>query len=206
MAAQAQPIIAQTHSLLEIDQELDALFDAMQEELELSGAISDESKERFIEFVAAFGDKVDRIGRFLRIQEAIADYAKKESERLAVRARIATRKVEQTKDMLLYFMNVRGLKKIEGRSFTLRQQKNGQDSVRILNEEAIPIAFKRVDARIDGTLWELLVTLVPDEQRPTLLESAKGLTVVNEAIKQAVSDQTAVPGAEVYRGSHIRIA
>jgi len=94
MAAQAQPIIAQTHSLLEIDQELDALFDAMQEELELSGAISDESKERFIEFVAAFGDKVDRIGRFLRIQEAIADYAKKESERLAVRARIATRKVE----------------------------------------------------------------------------------------------------------------
>jgi len=108
--------------------------------------------------------------------------------------------------MLLYFMNVRGLKKIEGRSFTLRQQKNGQDSVRILNEEAIPIAFKRVDARIDGTLWELLVTLVPDEQRPTLLESAKGLTVVNEAIKQAVSDQTAVPGAEVYRGSHIRIA
>ncbi len=59
--------IAADHSILEIDRELDLLFDKMQEELEESGVASSESIERFHAFCDAYGKKVDRIGRFIRV-------------------------------------------------------------------------------------------------------------------------------------------
>jgi hypothetical protein len=52
--------IASDHSLLEIDRELDILFDTMQDELEETGETSQESIERFHMFCDAYGEKVDR--------------------------------------------------------------------------------------------------------------------------------------------------
>ena len=57
---------------------------------------------------------------------------------LADRARAAAGKVERTKNMVLYYLLSRDLKKIEGHQFTLRAQKNSQDSVRITDEAAVP--------------------------------------------------------------------
>lgn len=53
--------IACDHSLIEIDRELDILFDTMQDELEEAGEASQESIERFHVFCDAYGEKVDRI-------------------------------------------------------------------------------------------------------------------------------------------------
>ena len=69
---------------------------------------------------------------------------------LADRARAAAGKVERTKNMVLYYLLSRDLKKIEGYQFTLRAQKNSQDSVRITDEAAVPKCYCRIDARIDG--------------------------------------------------------
>ena len=52
--------------------------------------------------------------------------------------------------MVLYYLLSRDLKKIEGYQFTLRAQKNSQDSVRITDEAAVPKSYCRIDARIDG--------------------------------------------------------
>ena len=49
--------IASDHSLLEIDRELDILFDTMQDELEETGEASQESIERFHMFCDAYGEK-----------------------------------------------------------------------------------------------------------------------------------------------------
>jgi len=47
---------------------------------------------------------------------------------------------------------------------------------------------------------------VPDELKRLLVASIGTAAPSNEAIKNAVQNQLAVPGAEVYRGDHLRVA
>ena len=132
--AQAQPgkkaapdTIAADHSLLDIDRELDLLLDRMQDELEENGEASPESTERFQQFCEAFGEKVDRIGRFIRVMEARTTYCKGEAARLTARGKSAENKVDQTKALVMYYLQSRALTKMEGKQFTIRCQKNSQD-------------------------------------------------------------------------------
>ena len=100
----------------------------------------------------------------------------------------------------------RELKKIEGREFTLRIQKNSQDSVRFIDESQVPICFRKVEATLDGQLWEEVVAAVPGELKHLLIASIRDSMPSNDAIKQAVQNGIPVPGAEVYRGNHLRVA
>ena len=197
--------IAETNSLFEIDAELDGLLDEIQEKAELEGPPSEELLNRFQQFCSAHGEKVDRIGRFLRIMEAREQFCRGEAARLGERARAAAGKVERTKNMVLYYLMSRDLKKIEGRQFTLRAQKNSQDSVRITDPAALPRCFCKIEARIDGVVWETVLSLVPDELAKTLEASVQDAIPNNDAIKTAVAQSDTVPGAEVRRGSHLKI-
>jgi len=197
--------IAVDHSLLEIDRELDLLFDEMQEELEESGLARPESIERFQAFCDAYGEKVDRIGRFIRVMEARTAYCKAEAARLTARGKSAENKVEQTKALVLYYLQSREITKMEGKQFTLRCQKNSQDSVRISDPALIPLRLKRVEARFDGETWERIVAAVPDELRSVLAAGIHDLSPMNEAIKQAVAQRETVEGATVSRGHHVRV-
>jgi len=123
--------IADTNSLFEIDTELDGLLNAIEEQTAQGGEPAEEIVARFQQFCSAHGEKVDRIGRFLRRMEAHEQFCRAEVVRLSDRARAAAGKVERTKNMVLYYLMSRELKSIEGREFTLRAQKNSQDSVRI---------------------------------------------------------------------------
>jgi hypothetical protein len=100
----------------------------------------------------------------------------------------------------------RELKKIEGREFTLRIQKNNRDSVRLTDETQMPMRYRTVSARIDGPLWERLIKSLPEDLGRSLMASIQDASPSNEAIKSAVQNQVAVPGAEVYRGDHLRVA
>ena len=146
--------IAEVSSLFEIDMELDGLLEEIEGQVESEGQAAEDLVARFQQFCEAHGEKVDRIGRFVRIMEAREQYCRSESARLTDRARAAAGKVERTKNMVLYYLLSRDLKKIEGYQFTLRAQKNSQDSVRITDEAAVPKCYCRIDARIDGVVWE----------------------------------------------------
>ena len=198
--------IAQDYSLFEIDRELDTLIDEIEEEIENRGEASPELVDRFQQFCEAHGEKADRIGRFLRMMEARVQYCRSEASRLQERARSSERTATQTKYMVMYYLKSRDLKKIEGREFTLRIQKNSQDSVRFTNEPLVPMQYRTVAARLDGTLWERLVKSVPEELKRPLVASIQEASPSNEAIKIAALNQIDVPGAEVYRGDHLRIA
>jgi len=198
--------IAQGHSLFEIDRELDLLLDEIEEEIENRGEASAELLERFQQFCEAHGEKADRIGRFLRMMGARVQYCRSEANRLQERARSSERKAIQTKYMVMYYLKSRDLKKIDGREFTLRIQKNSQDSVRFTDETLVPMRFRTIAARIDGSLWERLIESLPEDLSRPLMASIQDATPSNEAIKQAVQNQIAVPGAEVYRGDHLRVA
>jgi hypothetical protein len=202
----AMTSIAEANSLFEIDMELDGLLEEIQEQVESEGQASDDLVARFHEFCTAHGEKVDRIGRFVRMMEAREQYCRSESARLADRARATAGKVERTKNMVLYYLLSRDLKKIEGYQFTLRVQKNSQDSVCITDEAAVPKCYCRMDARIDGVVWETVLSLLPDELSKSLELSVQATRPNADAIKAAAMRNEQVPGAEVHRGSHLRVA
>ncbi len=198
--------IAETSSLFEIDMELDALLEEIEEQVESEGQASEDLVARFHDFCAAHGEKVDRIGHFVRMMEAREQYCRSEAARLTDRARATAGKVERTKNMVLYYLLSRDLKKIEGYQFTLRAQKNSQDSVRITDEASLPKCYCRIEARVAGVVWETVLSLLPDELAETLESSVQETRPDNDAIKAAVAQNEVVPGAEVRRGSHLRIA
>jgi len=198
--------IAATNSLFEIDAELDSLLDEIAEQAEQKGEPSEELVARFQQFCSAHGEKVDRIGRFLRQMEAREQFCRSEAARLSDRARTAAGKVERTKNMVLYYLLSRDIKKIEGYQFTLRAQKNGQDSVRITDQAVVPKCYCRIEARIDGVIWETVLSLLPDELAKNLESSIQETRPDNDAIKAAVAQNEMVPGAEVGRGTHLRVA
>ena len=198
--------IAADNSLLAIDRELDSLLDQMQEELEEEGEASPESMALFEQFCESFGEKVDRIGRFVRVMEARAAYCKAESARLGARAKSADNKVEQTKSLVMFYLLSRNLTKMEGKEFTLRRQKNSQDSVRIHCPEAIPMRLQRVEARFDGLLWERILAVLPDDRRVSFAGCIQASTPANDAIRSEIAAGGQVEGATVSRGYHLRVA
>ena len=197
--------IAEANSLFEIDVELDGLLEEIEGQVESEGQAAENQVARFQQFCEAHGEKVDRIGRFVRIMEAREQYCRSESARLTDRARAAAGKVERTKNMVLYYLLSRDIKKIEGYQFTLRAQKNGQDSVRITDQAVVPKCYCRIEARIDGVIWETVLSLLPDELAKNLESSIQETRPDNDAIKAAVAQNEVVPGAEVRRGTHLRV-
>jgi hypothetical protein len=198
--------IADASSLFEIDMELDGLLERIEEQVESEGQASEDLVARFQQFCEAHGEKVDRIGRFVRMMEAREHFCRSEAARLSERARAAAGKVDRTKNMVLYYLLSRDLKKIEGFQFTLRAQKNSQDSVRIIDEAAVPKAYCRIDARIDGVVWETVLSLLPEELSKSLESSVQETRPNADAIKAAAMRNEHVPWAEVRRGSHLRVA
>jgi hypothetical protein len=87
----------------------------------------------------------------------------------------------------------------------LRAQKNSQDSVRITDEAAVPKSYCRIDARIDGVLWETVRSLLPDELSKSLESSVKDTRPDADAITAAMLRNEQVSGVEVRRGSHLRV-
>ena len=197
--------IAEKNSLFEIDAELDGLLDEIEEQTAQGGEPAEEIVARFQQFCSAHGEKVDRIGRFLRRMEAREQFCRAEAARLSNRARAAAGKVERTKNMVLYYLMSRELKAIEGREFTLRAQKNSQDSVRITDEAALPITYRKIEARIGGVLWETVLANLPDELSRMLENTAEASRPDTDTIKAAIQREEEVSGAELRRGWHLRI-
>lgn len=197
--------IAEESSLFEIDMELDGLIEEIEGQVESEGQASEDLVARFQQFCEAHGEKVDRIGRFLRMMEAREQFCRSEATRLTDRARAAAGTTERTKNMVLYYLLSRDQKKIEGQQFTLRAQKNGQDSVKITDQAAVPKCYCKIEARIPGVIWETVLTLLPNELAKRLESSVQEIQPDNDAIKAAAAQNEAVPGAEVRRGFHIRV-
>ncbi len=197
--------IAETNSLFEIDAELDGLLDEIEEQTAQGGEPAEEIVARFQQFCSAHDEKVDRIGRFLRQMEAREQFCRSEAARLSDRARAAAGKVERTKNMVLYYLMSRELKSIEGHEFTLRAQKNSQDSVRITDDAALPVSFRKIDARVGGVLWETVLANLPEELGKMLESTVEESRPDADSIKAAIQSEEEVPGAELRRGWHLRI-
>jgi hypothetical protein len=194
------------NTLFEIDRELDSMLDQIEEEAEENGTASPELLERFRQFCEAESEKVDRIGRFLTLMDSRSKYCRQQAEHFQKRARTAEAKGVNTKNMVLYFLMSRGLMKIEGKEFTLRLQKNSQDSVEITDAAQVPITCRELEVRIPGSLWQLIVASLPEDTSKALANCVRDDRPSNDAIKEASSRLEKIPGAQVKRGVHLRVA
>jgi hypothetical protein len=152
-AAQTPNDIADDYSMLKIDQELDFLMERIEDEIEENGEASKEAMDRLQLFCQAMNVKVDRIGRYLSVMETRAEHCKQEVARYAQRAKRAQSEIDRTKAMVLYYLESHDLKQVESDDFTLRRQKNSQDSVIVSSPHAIPPDLKRYELKVAGDIW-----------------------------------------------------
>jgi hypothetical protein len=197
--------VADDNSLLEIDQELDALLEQIEDEIEEQGGASKQSMDLLQVFAEAMNLKVDRIGRYLSVMETRATHCKKESARLAARAKRAESKIGRTKQMVLYYLESHNLARLESNETTLRRQKNSQDSVIVANDATIPPDLKRYELKVDGDLWVRLFPVLPQDLAAALEAAVKNSEPLHTAIKQYFAEGKTIEGVQVKRLCHLRV-
>jgi hypothetical protein len=198
--------VANDHSLLKLDCELDLLLEQIEDEIEESGEASKEAMGRLQLFCQAMNVKVDRIGRYLAVMKTRAAHCKEEAARFAARAKRAENKIARTESMVLYYLESHDLKQLESDDFTFRRQKNSQDSVIVRDAKAVPPELNRYELKMDGTFYLNVVRALPDEMAAGLRASVKFTEPSNTAIKQHFASGKVIEGVEVKRLYHLRMA
>jgi hypothetical protein len=171
--APAPTDVADDHSLLTLDRELDFVLEQIEDEIEESGEASKEAMDRLQLFCQAMNVKVDRIGRYLAVMKTRAAHCKQEVTSYAARAKRAESKIARTESMVLYYLESHDLKQPESADFTFRRQKNSQDSVIVRNAQAVPPELNRYELKMDGTFYLNVVRALPDEMAAGLRASVK---------------------------------
>jgi hypothetical protein len=197
-------LTAHNSSLFEIDAELEAAFDHMQEEREIAGTISDQSRERCMQLFAELGKKIDRIAAYLRIQQHKASIAAEEAQRLQQRRRSAEQRVDDVKQMLTYFMRCRALKRLEGELNTIRLQTNSQASLQI-DDWNLPQEFCLHTGSIPHRLLKEMLEYLPVRLRAEFLQAMINTQPNTQLVRDALLRGETVAGAHLERRSHIRI-
>src|SRR5437667_6710304 len=122
--------VAKGLSMFEIDESLDALDEAAEQEADANnGEISDDIKTALATYAEAFGYKVDRIANYLKAQKAESELAQREAERFQARYRAAENREKRLKQMLVWFMISRSTPKLRGSLNTISLQANSAPSL-----------------------------------------------------------------------------
>lgn len=161
-------------------------FAAIQEEVRAmldidESELSDEQRETLCAYLDELGDqeqaKVDAFAQFVRMESARAEALKAEAARLASKARTAAGRIAFLKARYLDAMQRNGLTNVRGQVYALSVRKT--DIVNITNEDKLPQEFLRVKTYTE-----------PDKA----------------AIKAALKEGQAIPGAELTKSYSLQVA
>jgi hypothetical protein len=197
--------IANDHSLLKLDYELDLLLEQIEDEIEESGEASKQAMDRLQLFCRAMNVKVDRVGRYLAVMKTRAAHCKQEAARYAARAKRAESKIARTESMVLYYLESHDLKQLETDDFTFRRQKNSQDSVIVRNAQVVPPELNRYELKVDGPLWLKVIRALPEGMASGLQAAVNATEPSKTAIKLHFASGKMVEGVDVKRLYHLRI-
>lgn len=203
--------LASEMTLFELDDRLCLLMEyAADSAAENNGEIPPELRQALLDYCEAFGTKVDNIANYIKSQENIARNAKIEIDRLQARMTAAENKLDRLKGLVKYFLESRGLRAMKGRLNTISLRKNSQDSLVLNRIDSIPADYWRLPVTLAN--WEIqeLLQLLPagHSLRERLLPAGNGLTkreLDNAKLRAALASGTKVDGAELQRGTHIRV-
>jgi len=203
--ASTPTISAEHNTLFEIDQELEAAFDAASQEQEETGALSDNTQQHCLDLFAELGKKVDRIARYVRATELKARVAKEEAARLTARQKSADNRVAQVKGMLAFFMHARGLKRLEGELNTIRIQKNCQPSL-VIDPIALPAEYSQLTIVLPQPGWARMLDAIASPELRKALEAAVIACEPNRAlVRQQLQAGQQVAGSLLVKGEHVRL-
>jgi hypothetical protein len=202
--------VAKGLSMFEIDESLEALVEAAEQEAEANnGEISEELKIALATYADAFGYKVDRIANYLKAQKAEAEVAQREADRFQARYKAAENREKRLKQMLVWFMISRSTPKLRGALNTICLQANSVPSLVIQEATHIPDSFYRAIVEFTWPEWrEIVESLAPGPLRDRI-EGADGKTVQKELQRGILSDALArgekVAGVSLVKGNHVRL-
>ncbi len=202
--------VARGLSIFEIDESLEALIEAAEEEAEANnGEISDGIKMALATYAEAFGYKVDRIADYLKAQKAEAEIAQREAERFQSRYKAAENREKRLKQMLIWFMLTRNVQKLRGQLNTVCLQANSTASLVVQETAHIPASFYRARIEITWPEWLAILEALPHGKLRDRLTNGEGTFVSKELqrgiLADALARDEAISGASLVRGSHVRL-
>ena len=203
--------LASDMTLFDLDETLCLLMESATEAAEANnGEIPDELRVALLDYCEAFGVKVDNIANYIKSEENDARNARREIDRLQLRASAAENRVERLKGLVKYFMQTRNLRSLKGRLNTISLRNNSQDTLVVNQPHAIPPQYWRVSVTIGLAEWQDLLHSLPEqhEMRARFGSGSTGSITPepdNAKLRSALASGVQILGAELRRGQHIRL-
>lgn len=184
----------------------------LQEIIESPDTSEDEKQTAFSEMAAWVQrevEKVDGVRAWLRHCAVMEDAAKFEAAAMNARAKRWAERARRIKDICLTFMEIRGLKRLEGQSGVLRMHGNGgYQPLKIARPDLVPDEYRVYALKIAAHDWKQLQRILLLADAGDLLRKmlAGVVEALDEAkIRSALVLKENVPGAELEeRGHHLR--
>jgi hypothetical protein len=185
--------LAKAFTLFQIEESLMLLAESAEEE-----GLTPEIETALTAYLEGAVEKRDRVAEFIHFCEAMADMAKAEVKRLQARQKHFEATAERVSGMVLHVLDWLRVKKLEGRTNTLKKRKC-PPSVNVIDEQKIPAEYKRVTVILPLPQWQELLAGASEDSRNTLLSVLRKqeITLDLEAIKQALNLEKVVEGADL---------
>jgi hypothetical protein len=185
--------LARTLTLFQIEESLVLLAESAEEE-----GLTPEIEGALTAYLEGAVEKRDRVAEFIHFCEAMAELAKSEVKRLQARQKHFEATAERVSNMVLHVLDWLGVKKLEGRTNTLKKRKC-PPSVNVIDEQKIPAEYKRVTVTLPLPQWQQLLAGTPEDARNIVLAGVRKqeISLDLEAIKQALNLEKAVEGADL---------
>jgi hypothetical protein len=185
--------LAKAFTLFQIEESLVLLAESAEDE-----GLTPEIETALTAYLEGAVEKRDRVAEFIHFCEAMAELAKAEVKRLQARQKHFEATAERVSGMVLRVLDWLRVKKLEGRTNTLKKRKC-PPSVNVIDEQKIPAEYKRVTVTLPLPQWQELLAGTSEDSRATLLSVLRKqeITLDLEAIKQALNLEKAVEGADL---------
>ena len=185
--------LAKAFTLFQIEESLMLLAESAEEE-----GPTPEIETALIAYLEGAVEKRDRVAEFIHFCEAMAELAKAEVKRLQARQKHFEATADRVSSMVLHVLDWLRVKKLEGRTNTLKKRKC-PPSVNVIDEQKIPAEYKRVTVTLPLPQWQELLAGTSEDSRNTILSGLRKqeISLDLEAIKQALNLEKAVEGADL---------
>ena len=185
--------LAKALTLFQIEESLVLLAESAEEE-----GLTPEIEQALIVYLEGAAEKRDRVADFIHFCEGMAELAKTEGKRLQARQKHFEATAERVSAMVLRVLDYLGVKKLEGRTNTLKKRKC-PPSVKIIDEAKVPAEFKHITVTLPLPQWQELLAGTREEFRQAVVSGIRKqeISVELDAIKQALNLEKAVEGADL---------
>ena len=143
--------LAKALTLFQIEESLVLLAESAEEE-----GLTPEIEQAMTVYLEGAVEKRDRVADFIHFCEGMAELAKAEGKRLQARQKHFEATAERVSAMVLRVLDYLGVKRLEGRTNTLKKRKC-PPSVKIIDEAKVPAEYKHITVTLPLPQWQELL-------------------------------------------------